>query len=132
MLSLCPGLLRSSTSSSGSLLLPRLGRLGAPMGAPGSVDASVRAFSIYQGQKVTSDQLLKKNDEWLIEETNFCLGRVTVCGLIAAPVVVAGTPAIATAAAVAATPAIAAAPAAAAVARRRMLLQKNGGDGSSI
>lgn len=25
---------------------------------------------------MASDQLLKKNDEWLIEETNFCLGRV--------------------------------------------------------
>lgn len=42
----------------------------------GSLGAPSRPFGSYQGQKVTSEQLLKKNDEWLIEETNFCLGRV--------------------------------------------------------
>ncbi|CDJ37975.1 hypothetical protein, conserved [Eimeria tenella] len=62
-----------------SLLLSGFARAGAPLKAAktlGALGASVRPFGSYQGQKVTSDQLLKKNDEWLIEETNFCLGRV--------------------------------------------------------
>ena len=48
------------------------------MRAPWSPGVSLRAFASYQGQKVTSDQLLKKQDDWIIEETNFCLGRVVV------------------------------------------------------
>ncbi|PFH33827.1 hypothetical protein BESB_080430 [Besnoitia besnoiti] len=34
-----------------------------------------RPFSGYDGQPVTSEQLIKKSDDWVIEETNFCLGR---------------------------------------------------------
>jgi len=36
-----------------------------------------RSFSSYDGQNVTDDQLIKKSDDWVIEETNFCLGRRT-------------------------------------------------------
>lgn len=34
-----------------------------------------RHFSAYEGQPVTSEQLIKQSDDWVIEETNFCLGR---------------------------------------------------------
>ncbi|OEH79621.1 hypothetical protein cyc_04228 [Cyclospora cayetanensis] len=59
-----------------SALFPRVTRLGPLMRYSGALRTAVRPFASYQGQKVTSDQLLKKNDDWLIEETNFCLGRV--------------------------------------------------------
>lgn len=36
-----------------------------------------RGFSEYESQAVTDDQLVKKSDDWAIEETNFCLGRVS-------------------------------------------------------
>lgn len=35
-----------------------------------------RSFSAYAGQPVSDEQLVKKSDDWAIEETNFCLGRV--------------------------------------------------------
>jgi len=35
----------------------------------------VRAFSAYAGTPVTTEMLEKKNEDWAIEETNFCLGR---------------------------------------------------------
>lgn len=38
----------------------------------------VRRFGVYEGQDVSSEQLVKKSDDWVIEETNFCLGRRTV------------------------------------------------------
>ncbi|CDJ65890.1 hypothetical protein, conserved [Eimeria necatrix] len=68
-----------------SLFLSGFARAGAPLKAAktlGALGASVRPFASYQGQKVTSEQLLKKNDEWLIEETNFCLGRVVETPLL--------------------------------------------------
>merc|ERR1740115_359096 len=34
-----------------------------------------RFFSEYEGQTVRDEQLVKKSDDWAIEETNFCLGR---------------------------------------------------------
>eukprot|EP00397_Hematodinium_sp_SG-2012_P039334 GEMP01042926.1.p1 GENE.GEMP01042926.1~~GEMP01042926.1.p1 ORF type:complete len:132 (+),score=18.48 GEMP01042926.1:61-456(+) len=37
----------------------------------------VRQFSAYAGQNVTDDDLVKKSDDWAIEETNFCLGRTS-------------------------------------------------------
>eukprot|EP00927_Polykrikos_kofoidii_P043923 TRINITY_DN3801_c0_g1_i1.p2 TRINITY_DN3801_c0_g1~~TRINITY_DN3801_c0_g1_i1.p2 ORF type:complete len:145 (+),score=22.57 TRINITY_DN3801_c0_g1_i1:67-501(+) len=49
----------------GRCLVPRL---------PG---VSARYFSAYEGQDVTDEQLVKKSDDWAIEETNFCLGRVS-------------------------------------------------------
>merc|ERR1719335_2069007 len=36
-----------------------------------------RFFSEYEGQTVTDEQLVKKSDDWAIEETNFCLGRIS-------------------------------------------------------
>ena len=43
-----------------------------------SLRNSVRCFGVYEGQDVSSEQLVKKSDDWVIEETNFCLGRRTV------------------------------------------------------
>merc|ERR1719265_131534 len=37
----------------------------------------LRGFSEYEGQFVTSEQLVKQSDDWAIEETNFCLGRIS-------------------------------------------------------
>ncbi|SBT77436.1 conserved Plasmodium protein, unknown function [Plasmodium ovale] len=34
-------------------------------------------FSGYTGKHISENDLVKKNDDWYIEETNFCLGRVT-------------------------------------------------------
>merc|ERR1712224_446650 len=34
-------------------------------------------FSAYEGQPVTDEQLVKKSGDWAIEETNFCLGRIS-------------------------------------------------------
>ncbi|CAD2099191.1 conserved Plasmodium protein, unknown function [Plasmodium vinckei brucechwatti] len=34
-------------------------------------------FSGYSGKHVSDKDLIKKSDDWYIEETNFCLGRVT-------------------------------------------------------
>ena len=39
---------------------------------------SVRCFGVYEGQEVSSEQLVKRSDDWVIEETNFCLGRRTI------------------------------------------------------
>eukprot|EP00928_Gymnodinium_smaydae_P008117 TRINITY_DN1293_c0_g1_i1.p2 TRINITY_DN1293_c0_g1~~TRINITY_DN1293_c0_g1_i1.p2 ORF type:complete len:146 (-),score=33.51 TRINITY_DN1293_c0_g1_i1:127-564(-) len=39
--------------------------------------AQVRRFSEYEGQNVSDAQLVKQADDWVIEETNFCLGRVS-------------------------------------------------------
>merc|ERR1711920_987584 len=36
-----------------------------------------RCFSDYEGMNVTDEQLVKKSDDWAIEETNFCLGRIS-------------------------------------------------------
>lgn len=40
-------------------------------------DGVGRLFSAYEGQEVADDQLVKKSDDWAIEETNFCLGRTS-------------------------------------------------------
>ncbi|CAJ1368941.1 unnamed protein product, partial [Effrenium voratum] len=53
-------------------LASRMGRAPAAPAAPGA-----RFFSAYEGQEVTDDQLIKKSDDWAIEETNFCLGRIS-------------------------------------------------------
>ena len=36
-----------------------------------------RAFSFFEGRNVAAEELVKKKDDWVIEETNFCLGRKT-------------------------------------------------------
>merc|ERR1711933_409975 len=41
------------------------------------VRAGQRFFSEYEGQNVTDADLVKKSDDWAIEETNFCLGRTS-------------------------------------------------------
>ena len=38
---------------------------------------SRRLLSVYEGRTVTSEELVKKSEDWVIEETNFCLGRAT-------------------------------------------------------
>merc|ERR1719281_1192219 len=50
---------------------PGNSRLAAPLGL------TRRCFSEYEGQSVADDQLVKKSDDWAIEETNFCLGRIS-------------------------------------------------------
>lgn len=45
--------------------------------AASPLTGSVRCFGVYEGQDVSSEQLVKKSDDWVIEETNFCLGRRT-------------------------------------------------------
>ena len=42
-----------------------------------SMRGSKRLFGVYEGQDVSSEQLVKKSDDWVVEETNFCLGRRT-------------------------------------------------------
>mmetsp|Transcript_102688 Transcript_102688/g.143120 ORF Transcript_102688/g.143120 Transcript_102688/m.143120 type:complete len:145 (-) Transcript_102688:135-569(-) len=49
----------------------------APAAAVAPLAAGKRFFSEYQGQEVTDDQLVKKSNDWAIEETNFCLGRTS-------------------------------------------------------
>merc|ERR1719287_443068 len=39
--------------------------------------ARVRCFSGYDGRVIKDSELVKQKDDWVIEETNFCLGRVT-------------------------------------------------------
>eukprot|EP00403_Amphidinium_massartii_P014811 CAMPEP_0178414910 /NCGR_PEP_ID=MMETSP0689_2-20121128/23279_1 /TAXON_ID=160604 /ORGANISM="Amphidinium massartii, Strain CS-259" /LENGTH=128 /DNA_ID=CAMNT_0020036213 /DNA_START=123 /DNA_END=509 /DNA_ORIENTATION=+ len=39
--------------------------------------ASSRNFSAYDGKNVKDEELVKKADDWAIEETNFCLGRMS-------------------------------------------------------
>ena len=51
--------------------------LHKPMGLSG-LSGLVRRFGVYEGQDVSSEQLVKRSDDWVIEETNFCLGRRTV------------------------------------------------------
>eukprot|EP00922_Rhytidocystis_sp_ex-Travisia-forbesii_P053893 GHVS01079980.1.p1 GENE.GHVS01079980.1~~GHVS01079980.1.p1 ORF type:complete len:149 (+),score=25.26 GHVS01079980.1:61-507(+) len=34
-----------------------------------------RSFSAYECQQLKDSDLVKKSDDWVIEETNFCLGR---------------------------------------------------------
>mmetsp|Transcript_101076 Transcript_101076/g.218258 ORF Transcript_101076/g.218258 Transcript_101076/m.218258 type:complete len:145 (+) Transcript_101076:71-505(+) len=54
------------------------GRAAARPAAPVlSQRAGQRFFSEYEGQNVSSEQLVKKSDDWAIEETNFCLGRIS-------------------------------------------------------
>jgi hypothetical protein len=33
-------------------------------------------MSLFEGRSVKSEDLVKKSEDWVIEETNFCLGRV--------------------------------------------------------
>ena len=42
--------------------------------ATAATATQARNFSAYQGQYVEDKDLVKKNDDWVIEETNFCLG----------------------------------------------------------
>merc|ERR1719436_1343414 len=64
-------LARRLVASLGSRVAPR------PATAVFHQRASQRLFSDYEGQSVTDDQLVKKSDDWAIEETNFCLGRTS-------------------------------------------------------
>ena len=36
---------------------------------------TARRMSFYEGRAVTTEQLVKKDPQWVVEETNFCLGR---------------------------------------------------------
>jgi len=49
--------------------------------APRSIAKNIRApasrsFSAYAGQNVEDKDLVKQHEDWAVEETNFCLGRV--------------------------------------------------------
>jgi hypothetical protein len=69
-----------STTPSSILGLKMLSRtVGSviPRRLPFAVSGS-RFFGVYEGQEVSSEQLVKKSDDWVIEETNFCLGRRTI------------------------------------------------------
>jgi hypothetical protein len=35
-----------------------------------------RTLSFFEGRTVKSEELVKKQSDWVIEETNFCLGRM--------------------------------------------------------
>ena len=39
------------------------------------INRSLTKLSFYEGRHVTKDRLVKKSPEWVVEETNFCLGR---------------------------------------------------------
>merc|ERR1712150_255556 len=54
-----------------------LGRAPMVRPLPVAIQYGRRCFSEYEGQNVTDDQLVKKSDDWAIEETNFCLGRMS-------------------------------------------------------
>ncbi|CDR97228.1 hypothetical protein, conserved [Babesia bigemina] len=46
--------------------------------APQRFALQARRFgAVYAGRYVTSDQLEKKDPNWAIEETNFCLGKIS-------------------------------------------------------
>merc|ERR1711915_518617 len=65
-----------------TMLSRRVSMLGRSLAARNvaptlNVRAGQRFFSEYEGQNVTDDQLVKKSDDWAIEETNFCLGRTS-------------------------------------------------------
>uniref|UniRef100_A0A0G4IB57 Uncharacterized protein n=1 Tax=Chromera velia CCMP2878 TaxID=1169474 RepID=A0A0G4IB57_9ALVE len=53
---------------------------GLAFRAPTTIGA-VRSFGGYEGKVVSDDELVKKSDDWVIEETNFCLGRVSNNGV---------------------------------------------------
>lgn len=55
-----------------------VGSLRQKAGLAPRLSGSVRYFGVYEGQDVSSEQLVKKSDDWVIEETNFCLGRRTI------------------------------------------------------
>jgi len=42
---------------------------------PSTTRPALRAFGGYAGQSVEDHDLIKKHDDWVIEETNFCIGR---------------------------------------------------------
>merc|ERR1719181_2131454 len=44
---------------------------------PQAMTAGRRCFSEYEGKHVSDADLVKKSDDWAIEETNFCLGRIS-------------------------------------------------------
>ena len=46
----------------------------------GAVAQQTRAMSAYAGQVLKDGDLVKKKDDWAIEETNFCLGRLLGSG----------------------------------------------------
>ncbi|KAF8817733.1 hypothetical protein IE077_003374, partial [Cardiosporidium cionae] len=43
---------------------------------PAFVNLTPRTFCSYEGKVVKDADLVKQSDDWVIEETNFCLGRV--------------------------------------------------------
>merc|ERR1719504_364620 len=42
-----------------------------------ATEGGKRYFSEYEGKHVYYADLVKKSDDWAIEETNFCLGRIS-------------------------------------------------------
>eukprot|EP00923_Selenidium_pygospionis_P056651 GHVN01098881.1.p1 GENE.GHVN01098881.1~~GHVN01098881.1.p1 ORF type:complete len:138 (-),score=16.49 GHVN01098881.1:277-690(-) len=56
----------------------QVGRALVREGGVGGWGGSSRFITHYQGQIIHDAELVKKKDDWVIEETNFCLGRVPV------------------------------------------------------
>jgi hypothetical protein len=57
------------------MLTQRISTIVFRRGLSSPLGSSVRCFGVYEGQDVSAESLVKKNDDWVIEETNFCLGR---------------------------------------------------------
>lgn len=70
----------SSFLKGGRILPSQLALSPASIASPSSSRIFHRSFGAYEGQPVKSEDLIKKSDDWVIEETNFCLGRVAVSG----------------------------------------------------
>lgn len=60
-----------------SLATRSVARSVRPAFQPAVFATSKRAFSGYVGQVVKDEDLVKQSDDWVIEETNFCLGRMS-------------------------------------------------------
>merc|ERR1719271_1581402 len=68
---------RFATSASHLAIRPVAPQLPVVAPTMKAMAGSRRCFSEYEGQHVKDDELVKKSDDWAIEETNFCLGRIS-------------------------------------------------------
>ncbi len=57
------------------MLTQRLSSVVSRRAGSSPLATSIRCFGVYEGQDVSAESLVKKSDDWVIEETNFCLGR---------------------------------------------------------
>ena len=57
-------------------MLSILGRASRRSVTATTLAPATRKFSAYTGQAVTDEDLVQQKDDWVIEETNFCLGII--------------------------------------------------------